>query len=236
MIDPRPEVRGRMPAAVKIRQYHWGIVLQEKRPKEWKQFWIALGFAGLLAVFIYFYGRDQLADNTALAGFGLLVGVPFAIVLLFYLPWNRRVVIDSRDRRCVRQSRYFFFPWRHRSRPLTHGQLLLTNVNHVRRDTNQSDESAGIGCLLFFLGPVGALVTGAQILSSIKRIHTPAHALYFHDRDTGKSTLLIFVESSQLAADIRNIIEKNGVNVAAVKDLKAPPPLPRRPGGSQRMS
>ncbi|MCA8969874.1 MAG: hypothetical protein KDC95_08830 [Planctomycetes bacterium] len=134
-------------------------VIFERRWRAWLGS-VALVIAGIVTV-----GLLESATDIPLGGLmivSIILSVGIVLLVLRWLPWNLRVVLDMDDERCRVEERFFFVTFRRRELPLTGVRFRRGSARvPVDKVVDRGETHSGLGCLLgLFLGPIfGPLLT-----------------------------------------------------------------------------
>jgi hypothetical protein len=184
LMPDRPlRTRRRLPELLNLKEDFQQVTLTEDRRREWRNLLIAAVLCvGLGGVVILSVINDPDLLTVVSLIVGLLLGIPLLIAVFLVYPWNRQVLVDSRDGLCSLRMRFYTIPYRTIPLSLTHGKLGVEKVLRPRitRESPQ-DENGGLAVLSLLLGPFGLLITGIGLVSSIKKTEIPAWALVYRD-------------------------------------------------------
>jgi len=201
MPDRPLRTRRRLPASLTLSENFQQVILTEDRRREWRNlalvtFLCSLFVGGLLASVA---GQPNMLPALAMVVCPLF-GIPLLIAGLFVYPWNRQVEIDSRHEFCLLRTRFYNLPCWTVGLPLAHGELRVEQIRRPRMTREASEGgSGGLAVLSLLLGPLGLLISGFNILSSIKRTEIRAWALVYRDNrfDDARPRILLACTSNQ---------------------------------------
>lgn len=190
----------------RVEETFTGVVATEDLRQAWIAF--AVTVALLVAGGLWMVMERDKTSPTAIS---ILGGI---VILLLWAVWpatNLRIVFDQRDDTCLLQKRFYTFVYR--TRYLTMQNAAITS-RYKQEDSTGTGEAKGrelLGCLLFFLGPLGILLACRQMLAKDNN-DTPTHYLVLMhiDRVDGEETILAKVDTTNamltLATELKDSV------------------------------
>lgn len=168
-----------------------GVVATEDLRQAWIAFVVTVALLVTGSLWLI-----QSNDQASPTGISILAGI---IILILWAAWpatNLRMVFDERDDSCILQKRFYAFVYRTRYLTMQHASISRRYTQNIQSGSGESKGSDVFGCLLFFLGPIGLVLGGLQMLSNRK--DTPTHSLHLMhvDQATGVETILAKIDSN----------------------------------------
>lgn len=191
MTDSSLRCSGRLARVVHIREEGDRCVIIESRAVPLRNFGIVLGFLILIGGLLSGVWRSSGTPGPDRLGVILMlcfIGVPLLIGLL-WAGLNRRVEIDLHMGTCTAQRRLLIVPFWSRTLSLQEGIIQVRPIVHLRREATR--RIGALGCLLLLLGPVGVLIEGIAILSSIRTFETRVTGLVYQHAASGRCSILM---------------------------------------------
>lgn len=160
--DPWPPSLRRRVRAVGIHVAPRRAVIYERRHAAWALSLLVV--AAAMAIYGFVDGNSAIPPPTRTI-VEVLVTVIAALLVLRWLPWQLRAVVDADTATCTVTNCFFYLPLQKRRSSFDGMRFVPGRAELPVIKTEQSSE-LGSGCLLALLGPLGMLISFLRLISA----------------------------------------------------------------------